>query len=50
LAQLAEESDFDSPHNPEESDTFNPEQFCGVMNESKQTIDKYLLEVREGWN
>lgn len=50
LAQLAEENDFDSPHNPEESDTFDPEQFCGVINESKQTIDEYLLEVREGWN
>ena len=45
LQQLAEEDGVEI----QQPTPFDPRQFFGVAQQSKQVIDDYLVKTREGW-
>lgn len=48
LRQLAEEEGIASQLSP--ADDFDPRQYFGVAQDTRQTVDDYLASAREGWN
>lgn len=49
LEQLAKEEGIALHPQPIISTAFNPRQFFGVANQSKQEVDTYLNNLKEGW-
>lgn len=47
LAQLAQEDGVPLP--PPTTAPFDPRSFFGVAHQSRQAIDEYLANTREGW-
>ncbi len=49
LQQLAQ--DEGAPESPAEAthEPFDPQRFYGLAQQSRQAVDQYLAEAREGW-
>jgi hypothetical protein len=50
LDQLAQEDGVAIEAQPAQGEVFDPRRYFGVMNESRETVEAYLAELREGWN
>ncbi|QTR50420.1 hypothetical protein [Candidatus Thiothrix anitrata] len=48
LEQLAKEDGI-ALQSPPDPQPFNPRQFFGVAHSSRQEVDAYLADMREGW-
>ncbi|MCK7574977.1 MAG: hypothetical protein MZV65_03180 [Chromatiales bacterium] len=50
LEQIEKEEGFASEEITRPSEAFDPRRFFGAAHESRRDIDKYLTDLREGWN
>jgi hypothetical protein len=50
LKQLAQENEIIMSPKQTSTATFDSRCYFGIANQTKQTIDDYLISEREGWN
>ena len=49
LVQLAQEDSLEVAQVQQSTPPFDPRSYFGVAHQSKQVIDNYLTNIREGW-
>ena len=50
LERIEKEESLASEESSHSSEEFDPRRFFGAAHESRRDIDKYLTDLREGWN
>ena len=49
LQQLAQTADAPWPSADQTTERFDPQRFYGLAHQSRQAVDQYLAEARDGW-